>query len=72
MKEILKNGIKYLREKGVDYADIRLVKQSHESLRVKNLEVENISATRDEGFSVRVLKWGSWGFSSCSEISKEN
>ncbi|KPK41631.1 MAG: peptidase C69 [Omnitrophica WOR_2 bacterium SM23_29] len=72
MKEILKNGIKYLRRIGVDYADIRFVREIHESLKVKNLQVENISATRDEGFSVRVLKWGSWGFSSCSETSKEN
>lgn len=72
MKELLKFGIKYLKQKGVDYADIRFVRQTHESLNVKNLEAENISTTTDEGFSVRVLKWGSWGFSSCSEVSKEN
>lgn len=72
MKEILKEGIRHLKRKGVDYADIRTVKHLHESLAVKNLEVENISTTTDEGFSVRVLKWGSWGFSSCAELSKEN
>lgn len=72
MKEILKDGIKYLKRKGVDYADIRLVRHTHESLIVKNLQVENISTMTDEGFSVRVLKWGSWGFSSCAEISKKN
>ncbi len=69
---LLRYGIKYLKKQGVDYADIRFVRHTHESLNVKNLEVENISTTTDEGFSVRVLKWGSWGFSSCSEISKEN
>ncbi len=72
MKEALKNGIKYLKSKDVDYADIRFVRRSHESLVVKNDEVENIASKTDEGFSVRVLKRGSWGFSSCADLSKNN
>lgn len=72
MKEALKNGIKHLKSKDVDYADIRFVRRSHESLVVKNNEVENIASKTDEGFSVRVLKRGSWGFSSCPDISKNN
>ncbi|MDP2942380.1 MAG: TldD/PmbA family protein [Candidatus Omnitrophota bacterium] len=72
MKEALRNGIKYLKNKEVDYADIRFVRRSHESLVVKNNEVENIAAKTDEGFSVRVLKRGSWGFSSCADLSKNN
>ncbi len=71
-RPLLCEGIKYLKRKGVDYADIRFVKHTHESLNVKNLEVENISTTTDEGFSIRVLKWGSWGFSSSAELSKES
>lgn len=72
MKEALKNGIKYLKSKDVDYADIRFVRRSHESLVVKNNEVENIASKTDEGFSVRALKRGSWGFSSCADLSKNN
>ncbi len=72
MKEALRNGIKYLKSKDVDYADIRFVRRSHESLVVKNNEVENIASKTDEGFSVRLLKRGSWGFSSCADLSKNN
>lgn len=72
MKETLRNGIKYLKSKDVDYADIRFVRRGHESLLVKNNEVENIASKTDEGFSVRVLKRGSWGFSSWADLSKNN
>ncbi len=72
MKEALGNGIKYLKNKEVDYADIRFVRRGHESLVVKNNEVENIASKTDEGFSVRVLKRGSWGFSSCADLSKSS
>lgn len=71
-KEILKKGLKYLKIKGADYADMRFSRRTHESLVVRNQLVENVSTTTDEGFSVRVLKRGSWGFASCNDLSKDN
>ena len=67
MKEYLEQGIEYLKSKGVDYADIREVQESIESIMVRNEEVETLSRASAHGFGVRVLASGAWGFS-CSNL----
>lgn len=68
MIDALKQTIKYLKAKGVDYADIRQMFQLHEALSVKNGLIENISNSSSEGVGIRVLYKGSWGFASTSAI----
>lgn len=71
MKDLMKDSIKELKRKGVDYADLRKVESRSQRIRVKNGEVEGISSSQDSGFGIRVLKDGAWGFSSSAVISEE-
>lgn len=60
-----------LKSKGVEYADVRWVKTRHENLSVLNQSAENISSHIDEGYGIRALYNGGWGFS-CGSILEEN
>jgi len=62
LKEYLLETIKYLKRKRVDYADIRLVSMTRESIDVKNGVVEGLSSHEDKGFGIRVISNGGWGF----------
>jgi TldD protein len=57
--------------KGAQYADIRTLERRSESISVKNGNVEAMSLSEDEGFGVRVLVDGAWGFASSSQLSKD-
>ncbi len=70
MKEIVKETIAWLKKKGVDYADLRQVKRTSESIKVKNREVEAVSKSEDLGFGIRVLFKGAWGFASSNILTK--
>lgn len=72
MKNLLDYGIKYLKKRNVDYADIRWVKTEEEEILVKNLGVEKISNSRGEGLCVRILCKGSWGFASSVGLNKSS
>ena len=54
---------------GAEYADVRIVEKLHESIVVKNERVESAHRSGSDGFGVRVLLDGAWGFSSSSRIS---
>ncbi len=71
MKQLLKEAMDALRKKGVDYADARRVRTTTELLVMKNGEVETGSVTESEGFGIRVLNGGAWGFSSSSDVSSK-
>jgi TldD protein len=69
VKELLRDALDSLHKKGVDYADARRVRTTAELLVMKNGEVETGSVTESEGFGIRVLDGGAWGFSSSSDTS---
>ena len=71
MKEILKEAMDDLKRRGIDYADARRVRTLSEILVMKNGVLETASLTESEGFGVRVLNGGAWGFSSSSELTPE-
>jgi TldD protein len=54
--------------RGAQYADIRVVHNCTESIAVKNGVIESINYTETEGFGVRVLAGGAWGFASSREV----
>jgi TldD protein len=66
----IKATIKYLKKKRVDYGDIRFQKKVVESIMVKNRNVETISKTEDQGFGIRVIVDGAWGFAASSIVSE--
>ncbi len=68
MKDKIKEVIDYLKSK-VDYADIRHQKRNTEDIKVKNGNVEALSRSDDQGFGIRVIKSGAWGFAASSVLS---
>lgn len=70
MNNKIKEIIDYLKKK-VDYADIRHQKQSTEDVKVKNGNVEALSRNDDQGFGIRVIKDGAWGFAASSVLTLE-
>ena len=57
------------RKAGAEYADARVVEKLHESIVVKNERVEAAHRGGSDGFGVRVLLNGAWGFSSSNLMS---
>ncbi len=58
-----------LGRRGVDYADIRCERLSHENIVVENRTVKTISLLESAGVGVRVLIGGSWGFACTPDVT---
>ncbi|MFQ6003679.1 MAG: TldD/PmbA family protein, partial [Candidatus Zixiibacteriota bacterium] len=71
MEDKIKETIDYLKKKKVDYADIRHQKTSIEDIKVKNGNVEALSRNDDQGFGIRVIADGAWGFAASSVCSSK-
>jgi TldD protein len=56
---------------GAGYADVRIVRRSDESIAVKSGRVEGVASGESEGFGVRVLVDGAWGFAASNTLSTE-
>ncbi len=65
MKDNIKEIIDFLKKK-VEYADIRHLRSSTEDIKVKNGNVEALSRNDDQGFGIRVIADGAWGFAASS------
>ncbi len=68
MKDKLLETIDYLKSKGVQYADIRFSRREVETIKVSNENVDTLSRNTDQGFGIRVLINGAWGFASSSTL----
>ncbi|MBI2777086.1 MAG: TldD/PmbA family protein [Chloroflexi bacterium] len=53
---------------GASYADVRVVRRLDESIAVKSGRLEGVAAGESEGFGVRVLVDGAWGFASSHRL----
>ncbi|WP_413698935.1 TldD/PmbA family protein [Psychromonas sp. KJ10-10] len=68
MLEKARKVISYLKKQGVEYADIRLHElDEEESISTLNGDIEDYQLNNKQGYGIRVLMNGAWGFSS-SEI----
>ena len=56
---------------GAGYADIRVVHRLTESISVKSGRLEGVASGESEGFGIRVLVDGAWGFASSHRIEAE-
>src|SRR5215207_1402792 len=56
---------------GASYADVRVVHRRDESISVKTGRVEGVASAESEGFGVRVLVDGAWGFASSSRLTAD-
>lgn len=71
MKDLIENALNIANLKGADYADIRIVRSFVENIAVKNGIPEVVTFSEDQGFGIRVLYQGAWGFASSSRIEKK-
>ena len=71
MKDLTERALEKIRELGATYGDVRIVKRAGESVEVKNGKVEALTSDTDEGFGIRVVADGAWGFASSLNINPE-
>ncbi len=69
MREFLKQAMEHIKRRGAEYADARWVRGMNEILVMRNGELETASVGESEGFGIRVLLNGAWGFSSSSSMT---
>jgi TldD protein len=70
MKDLANVALDTAQQKGASYADIRFVTDRSRNVSVKNGKVESLSNNESQGFGVRVIVNGAWGFSSSSLVTR--
>jgi len=71
MREFTARALDRARDLGASYADVRVMETQRESITVKNGKVEALSLGEEQGFGVRVLAGGAWGFASSSLVNND-
>jgi TldD protein len=56
---------------GATYADVRIVRRQTQNITVKNGVVEGLSENESQGFGVRVVVDGAWGFASSALLTPD-
>jgi len=64
MRDLCNRALDLARVKGATYADMRIVGRSIEEITVKNGIVQELALNSSQGFGVRVVADGAWGFAS--------
>jgi len=72
MKDLSDRAMNLAQLKGAEYADIRIVNTKRESIELKNQIPEVVEINQSQGFGIRVLYKGSWGFSASSFLNLKN
>src|ERR1700675_1072627 len=62
MKDLTDRALDSASALGAGYADVRIVRRRDESIAIKTGRVEGVASGESEGFGVRVLVDGAWGF----------
>jgi len=70
LKELANRALNLAQMKGATYADIRVLHTETQSIQVKNGVAEAISLGDTQGFGVRVIADGSWGFASSARLER--
>ncbi|HYN48870.1 MAG TPA: DNA gyrase modulator, partial [Candidatus Nanopelagicales bacterium] len=69
MHEITDPALDTARVRGASYADVRVVRRREESIDVKSGRLAGVLSHETEGFGVRVLVDGAWGFASSHRLT---
>jgi len=70
MKDLASWALDTSTQRGADYADVRVVDERGRALATKNGKIGNASDSRSQGFNVRVLVDGAWGFASSANLGR--
>ncbi len=71
MKSLCEQAVNLMRMRGADYGDVRVVHLREQHVEVKNGAVETVSYDQGEGFGVRVLVKGAWGFAASNRLNAD-
>src|SRR3954463_9358321 len=68
MREVTERALDTALARGAEYADVRVVRRIDESITIKSGRVEGVASGESEGFGIRVLVDGAWGFASSHRL----
>jgi TldD protein len=68
MKDLSSRALNMAQVRGASYADIRVVNRLTQRIAVKNGKVEALQQDETQGFGVRVIVNGAWGFAASSRL----
>jgi TldD protein len=68
MRDLARRALDTANARGATFADVRVVRRREEALSVRTGRVDGVSLGESEGFGVRVLVDGAWGFASSSRL----
>ncbi len=68
MKDLTSRALNMAQVRGATYADIRIVNRLTQRIAVKNGKVEALQQDETQGFGVRVIVNGAWGFAASSRL----
>ena len=71
MRDLVLRALDTASQQGAAYADVRVVERRAESITVRNLNVEGLTADESLGFGVRVIVDGYWGFAGSYRMTLE-
>src|SRR4051794_17199806 len=71
MREVTERALDTASARGAEYADVRVVRRIDESITIKSGRVEGVASGESEGFGVRVVVDGAWGFASSHVLTFE-
>ena len=69
MRDLTQRALDTATSLGAGYADTRVVRRLDESIAIKTGRVEGVASGESEGFGIRVLVDGAWGFASSHILS---
>ena len=72
MKDLASWALDSAAHRGATYADVRVVDERSRALATKNGKIGSASDAQSQGFSVRVIVDGAWGFASSAELDRKS
>jgi TldD protein len=69
MRDLAMRALDTAKQRGADYADVRVVRFRSESVAVRNKNVEALASDESLGFGVRVIAGGYWGFAASHKMT---
>src|SRR5258708_3903107 len=72
MKDLASWALDTAAKRGASYADVRVVDERSRALATKNGKIGNASDSQSQGFSVRVIVDGAWGFAASAELGRKS
>ena len=70
MKDLASLALDTAIQSGATYADVRVLDDRSRALATKNGKIGNASDSRSQGFNVRVIVDGAWGFASSADLER--